>query len=112
MAALSENPRAYHIPSVREHEHSRPVMKLSELFSFFGLYAHIHRKPPMEGCRVNKDLEPKVLPYLAKQPIWRGILPAGFSQSASLNFVSPSCQNFRQNYGLIVFRIFRAKKKR
>jgi hypothetical protein len=44
MAAFFQNPRGYHIPSVREHEHSRPVMKLSELFGFFGLYAHVHRK--------------------------------------------------------------------
>ena len=43
MPAFFQNPRAHHIPSVREHQHSRPVMKLSELFSFFGLYAHIHR---------------------------------------------------------------------
>src|SRR5207249_5950407 len=84
MAAFFQNPRAYHIPSVRKHEHSRPVMKLSELFSFFGLYAHIHRNLQRKDAGVNSALEPKVLPYLAKRPIWRGILPASFLASLAI----------------------------
>jgi hypothetical protein len=57
MPALFQNPRAYHIPGIRENEHSRPMMKLSELFSFFGLYANVHRKTSRERRKDNPGIK-------------------------------------------------------
>src|SRR5207253_6462638 len=84
MAAFFQNPGAHHVPRVREHQHSRPVMKFSELFSLFGLLSHVHRNLQRKDAGVNSDLEPKVLPYLAKRPIWRGIPLASFLASLAI----------------------------
>src|SRR2546430_8103892 len=84
MAAFSQNPGAHHVPRVREHQYSRPVMKFSELFSLFGLLSHVHRNLQRKDAGVNSDLEPKILPYLAKRPIWRGILPASLPRPCQL----------------------------
>src|SRR5882724_275079 len=42
MVGLFQNARARHVPRVRQQQHLRPVMQLSELFRFCSLRSNVH----------------------------------------------------------------------
>src|SRR5258708_24961446 len=49
VTCLFHEPRARHVPRIREHQDVRPMMQLPEPLCLFGLHMNIHRKTSAEN---------------------------------------------------------------